>query len=309
MDLVNILFPTKKEIIAKKVFFCSSLKMIAIKDTSNTNDIDNIYSILFVLKQETDDSIIFLSCNIKLTDIEIKILHSYPFYLNNIISNKNAERLYRELTDTMTPRNMYFSDFNFNQIDKFNYKFTAFRREQSGNCVTNEIYIPLKEYIRVNQIFQSLFKVDNITPIVKLADKLTDIKLIEAEVIERGETYYENNELCTFYRVKEAALNFDINFKINNILLEDVEFYNPLTRNEYNREHPNSTDINNLTDVIPYNKDSILIIYLGYPKWFNKRLGKYCITEVNDTYCIIVKNEYLGITNFIDYANRIIKEK
>ena len=310
MELMNILSPSKKEIISKKVFFCSNLSLIAIKDINNIESNTNDYSVLFLAKQESTDEAIFISCNIVLSDIEVKILHSYQYYIGNIIKDDESLKAYEKIISNITNRNIFFTDFRFTNTDLFNFSFISYRKEDEHHCTSNEIMISAKEYIKINLIFQSLFKISNINFVINMANSISSLKFIKPEEINIRCSYYDDNTLCTAYRIREKALNFDINFKVFNIEIDTNKYRlnNPIVKKYYDKEYPNSVDCINIYHVIPYIDDSILILFFGYPKYLDIITKTFKQEKTYNQYGIIIEKDKLKETNFIDYKNKILSE-
>lgn len=309
MELVNILSPTEKEIVAKKVFFCSNINLLAIKEIGNNIDsINNEYSLLFIAEQHSTDDIIFISCNVLLNEFEIRSLHTYPEYLGNIMNNEDIKEDYLKITSNITSRNTFFTDFTFIINDHYNFTVNSFRREDDKHCTVNELILPLQEYIKINVLFQNIFKIQNILSLTDMISKYNNIKLISAEELYRGETYYSDGSLFTYYRIREAALNFDITFEVPCQNINEEKIINRISMDNYNKNHINCVNILNILHVIPYIDNSVLILFDGYPKYISAVDRKYKLDKTYDKYGIIISEKIIPYTNFVNNFNKILME-
>ena len=306
MELVNILSPTSKEIVAKKVFFCSNINLVAIKEVKGSvESINNEYSLLFIVTQDSTEDTIFLSCNVLLSEFEIRTLHTYSEYLPNIMNNDKIKQEYLKLADNITSRNTFFTDFTFNSVDYFNFTINSYRREDDRHCTINEIMVPLKEYIKINVLLQNIFKVQVLFPLMDIISKYNILKLITAQELHKGETYYSDSSLYTFYRIREAGLYFDITFEVPCQNIDTKKIINPTSKERYNGN--GCVNILNILHVIPYKDNSILILFDGYPKFLG-RDRKFRIDKTDDKYGIIIPEHLIPYTNFVNNFNKVLME-
>lgn len=319
MELINILEPNKDAVVAKRNYICDNLNMVAIKPNKTKNELEhseNYYQILFSCQSSIVDDLIFLQCDFCIEPEEFDILSKYLYYLPNILANEKYKNMYDELMKEVDFRNIYFTDFIFGYDDN-KFFIHSYRREDDKHCTLNNVYFTLKEYIKLKLIFKNLCVVDMIGTVINYAEQWTDIKLITAEDIYRGEsTIEEDSHLLTHYRISEGALHFDFTYKIVNLFYNVKEipqssFLNYIDYNLYKKEYLDEnvrtdTLVWNTFDVIPYKDRSVLILFNGYPITYKKHLGKFLQVTDFSTFGIIIEKDKISNTNFIDPINKII---